>query len=133
MNVRRIGFLGTHTTNYEPTTAFFRDVLGLKVGVTAPGWSAFKLPTGPHDAVEVFGPEKPDARLFPDAAVGALVAFIVDDIVSARAEVAAAGIELLSDLIWATEISGNPSDAGSGWFFLRAPDGNIYVIEQTPD
>ena len=27
MNVRRIGFLATRTTNYQPTADFFRDVL----------------------------------------------------------------------------------------------------------
>jgi hypothetical protein len=53
-----------------------------------------------------------------NAATGAVVAFMVDDIVSARAEVAAAGIELLGEIVWAGE--------GFGWFFLRAPDGNVY-------
>ena len=89
--------------------------------------------SGRRDFVEVYGPEKQDTSLFPDSAVGAVVAFIVDDIVSARAEVAAAGIELLGDLIWAAELFDNPSYEGFGWFSLRAPDGNVYVIEQAPD
>lgn len=54
-----------------------------------------------------------------------IVAFIVDGVVAARAEIVATGIELLSEVIWAAD--------GFGWFFLRAPDGNIYCIEQVPE
>jgi len=54
-----------------------------------------------------------------------MIAFIVDDVVGAHTEIAAAGIEPLGDVIWVAE--------GFGWFFLRAPDGNIYCIEQTPE
>ena len=54
-----------------------------------------------------------------------MIAFIVDDVVSAYAEVEAAEIEVLGEIFWAAE--------GFGWFFLRAPDGNIYCIEQVPD
>ncbi len=125
MNVRRIGFLATRTTNDRAMAAFFGDVLGLQPVWSKPGWSGFKLPSGEHDFVEVYGPEKQDAALFPDGAVGAVVAFIVDDLAGAHEEVAAAGVDLLGDLVWAGE--------GFGWFFLRAPDGNIYCIEQVPD
>ena len=125
MNVRRIGFLGMRTTNYELTAAFFREVLGLQPALAKPDWSIFKLPSGPNDYVEVYGPSKRDANLFPDSVTGPVVAFMVDDVVSARAEVTAAGIELLGELVWASE--------GFGWFFLRAPDGNVYCIEQAPD
>lgn len=125
MNVRRIGFLATRTTNYQPTADFFQDVLGLEAVWTKPDWAGFRLPTGLNDFVEVYGPAKQDTNLLPDLAAGLIIAFIVDDVVTARAEVIAKNIEVLSEVYWAAE--------GFGWFFLRAPDGNIYCIEQVPD
>jgi catechol 2,3-dioxygenase-like lactoylglutathione lyase family enzyme len=125
MNVLRIGFLGTRTTNFQNTVDFFQDILGLQTAWEKADWTGFRLPTGNNDFVEVFGPAKRDPNLYPDAAVGPLIAFIVDDVAGARAEVAAAGVEVLSDVIWAAD--------GFGWFFLRAPDGNMYCIEQVPE
>ena len=125
MNVLRIGFLGTRTTNFQQTADFFQDVLGLPTAWTKPDWTGFRLPTGKNDFVEVFGPAKQDPNLYPESATGPLIAFIVDDLAGAHAEVAAAGIELLSDVIWVGD--------GFGWFFLRAPDGNVYCIEQVPE
>jgi catechol 2,3-dioxygenase-like lactoylglutathione lyase family enzyme len=117
MNVRRIGFLATRTTNYQQTADFFRDVLGLQ--------TAWKNPTGQNDFVEVYGPIKQDTNLLPDSAAGPNVAFIVDDVVGARTEIVATGIELLSEVIWVAD--------GFGGFFLRAPDGSIDCIEQVPE
>jgi len=125
MNVRRIGFLGTRTANFQPTADFFQEVIGLETAWTKPDWAGFRLPSGSNDFVEVYGPTKQDTNLFPDSAVGPIVAFIVDDVVGARAEIVAKNIEVLSEVIWAAE--------GFGWFFLRAPDGNIYCIEQVPE
>lgn len=125
MNVRRIGFLGTRTANFQPTTDFFQEVIGLETAWTKPDWAGFRLPSGSNDFVEVYGPAKQDTNLLPDSAVGPIVAFIVDDVVGARAEIVAKNIEVLSEVIWAAE--------GFGWFFLRAPDGNIYCIEQVPE
>lgn len=61
---------------------------------------------------------------------GILVAFAVDDIAGAREELAAAGVELIGDLVWAADLSANPDMDGFGWFFFRGPDGNIYVMQQ---
>ena len=131
MNVQRICFLGTRTANFEATAALFRDVLGLHNTHVEPGWSVFQLPSGQRDYVEVFGPEKQDASLFPTAVGdGILVAFAVDDIVGAREELAAAGVELIGDLVWAADLFANPDMEGFGWFFFRGPDGNIYVMQQ---
>ena len=125
MNILRIGFLGTRTKNFQQTADFFKNILGLQNAWTKPDWAGFRLPSGKNDFVEVFGPTKLDPNLYPDSATGPLVAFIVDDIVGAHAEIAEAGVELLGDIFWAAE--------GFGWFFLRAPDGNLYCIEQAPE
>jgi hypothetical protein len=68
------------------------------------------LPSVRDDFVEVYGPAKQDTSLIPDSVAGPIIAFIVDDVFSAHAEVAAAGIELLSEVIWLAD--------GFGSFFL---------------
>ena len=125
MNILRIGFLGIRTTEFQQTADFFQNVLGLPTAWTKPDWTGFQLPSGKNDFVEIFGPAKQDPNLYPDAAGALMVAFIVDDVAAAHAEVAAAGVELLGDVFWAGE--------GFGWFFLRAPDGNVYAIQQVPE
>jgi hypothetical protein len=46
---------------------------------------------------------------------GVLVALAVDDVVRARQELAAADVELIGDLVWASELTGNSADEGWGW------------------
>jgi len=131
MNVQRICFLGTRTGNFDATATLFRDVLGLPTRHTEPGWEVFQLPSGRGDLVEVFGPENANASLFPaEMAEGIVVAFAVDDILGAREELVAAGVELVGDLVWANELFDSPEMEGYGWFFFRGPDGNIYVMQQ---
>lgn len=45
---------------------------------------------------------------------GVLVAFAVEDVISAREELAIAGIELIGGLVWAADVTGDPADQGSG-------------------
>jgi catechol 2,3-dioxygenase-like lactoylglutathione lyase family enzyme len=131
MNVQRICFLGTRTGNFEATATLFRDVLGLQNTHAEPGWSVFQLPSGRSDFVEVFGPEHDNASVFPtEVRDGVVVAFAVDDIVGAREELAAAGVELVGEIVWAAELFESPGMEGFGWFFFRAPDGNIYVMQE---
>jgi len=131
MKVLRVSFVGTRTQHFDATQAMFRDVLGMEVAFSNPGWAGFTLPSGPRDLVEIFGPDMTDERVAPTAfETGVLIAFAVDDIVSARAELAAAAVELVGDIVWARDLIGGDGSDRWGWFFFRAPDGNIYVIEQ---
>jgi len=131
VNVHRICFLGTRTGNFEATAALFRDVLGLGNVHSEPGWSVFQLPSGKRDYVEVFGLENLNKSLFPaEAGDGTVVAFAVDDVIGARQELAAAGVELIGDLIWAAELFDTADLEGYGWFFFRGPDGNVYAMQQ---
>jgi catechol 2,3-dioxygenase-like lactoylglutathione lyase family enzyme len=131
MNVQRICFLGTRTENFDATVALFRDVLGLHNVHAEDGWSIFNLPSGRTDFVEVFGPEHANASVFPaEVSKGIVVAFAVDDIIGAREELAAAKVELIGGLVWASELFDDPNMEGFGWFFFRAPDGNVYVMQQ---
>ena len=36
------------------------------------------------------------------------------------------------DVLGLEVLRNDPAYAGFGWFFLRAPDGNVYAIQQTP-
>jgi catechol 2,3-dioxygenase-like lactoylglutathione lyase family enzyme len=131
MKVKRICFVGTRTGNFDATSALFRDVLGLDNVHAEADWSIFRLPSGRSDFVEVFGPGHENASVFPaEVSEGIVVAFAVDDIVGARQELEAAGVELIGEFVWANELFEDPNMEGFGWFFFRAPDGNVYVMQQ---
>ena len=130
MNVKRICFLGTRMMSFDAASALFRDVLGVRNVHTEAGWSIFQLPSGRSDFVEVFGPEHENASVFPaEVSEGIVVAFAVDDIAGAREELAAK-VELVGELVWASELFDDPSMEGFGWFFFRGPDENGYVMQQ---
>jgi catechol 2,3-dioxygenase-like lactoylglutathione lyase family enzyme len=133
MNVKRVGFVGSRTGNFEAMTAFVRDVLGLDGGFLHPTHFVAQLPSASRDYVEVFGLGEHDERLWPPLAEGVLIAFIVDDLVGAREEMVAAGVAEVGELVWASDVFDNPSLENFGWFFFRAPDGNLYAIQQAPD
>lgn len=109
----------------------FRDVLGLDVAFSNPDWAGFTLPSGPRDLVEIFGTGMTEERVAPAAFdAGVLIAFAVEDILGAREELATAKVELVGDIVWARDITGGVERDRWGWFFFRAPDGNIFVIQQ---
>ncbi len=51
----------------------------------------------------------------------------------AMAEVQAAGLELVNEPVWAAEAFRDPGLGDSAWFWVRAPDGRVYAIQQIPD
>lgn len=130
MNIRRICFVGARTENFDAMTGFVRDVLGLTSAHQEGGWAVFRLESGDRDFLEVYRPGEYDERLLPAAASGPTVAFAVDDLLAARAELVAAGTEIVADVVWAAEAFGDPQLDGYGWLFFRAPDGNVYAIQQ---
>ena len=121
MQVKRLAWLGTRTDKIDETTAFFRDVLGLPLVHAEPGFSMLQLPCADRDYVEVFGPEEPDSALYT---TGPVVGLLVDDLEEARAELEAAGVEVLDKMHWPESMN------GYGWFHFRGPDGNVYGVLQ---
>lgn len=130
MRIHRISFLGVRTKNFDAMTAFARDVLGLPLAHLEDEWAIFPLESGKRDYFEIYGPGHADERLMTAASDGPIAAFAVDDLLEARAELEAAGTEMISDVTWASDVFGNPAFEGFGWFFFRAPDGNVYVLQQ---
>jgi catechol 2,3-dioxygenase-like lactoylglutathione lyase family enzyme len=119
MRIIKLAWVGTRTDTAEPTVAFFREVLGLRLELEEPGFWMLKLPDG--SKVEVFGPDSPINRHFT---TGPVVGFLVDDIQAATAELRSAGVEI----VFESEVD----DSGNVWVHFRAPDGNIYEFTQDP-
>lgn len=132
MRVKRIGYVGLRTDDVDAMTSFFRDVIGLEAAGEGETVTFQRLPTHRRDFVEVYAQEHRDARLIPDG-VDLVIAFVVDDIREAMAEMQAAGLEIVGEPVWAAEAFGDPTLGEFAWFFVRAPDGRVFAIEQVPD
>jgi catechol 2,3-dioxygenase-like lactoylglutathione lyase family enzyme len=119
MEIIKLGWVGTRTERAEPTVAFFRDVLGLRLEPQQRGFWVFKLPDGTR--VEVFGADSPINRHF---STGPVAGFLVDDVHDAAIELRSAGVEIL--------LGPEVDESGIAWVHFRAPDGNIYELTQDP-
>ena len=121
MKVLGVNWIGVKTKDFDLTQSFFAGVMGMPVTFERPDFAVLTLPSG--DKVEVFGPSGPD--LDSQFAANTVVAdFLVDDTEAARAELAAAGAELLG------EIEGRPG--GNRWQHFRTPDGKVFPICSDP-
>ncbi len=132
MRVKRIGYVGLRTPDSEGMTHFFRDVLGLAPAGAGATVTYQHLPTHSMDLVEVYTTDHHDLRMIPDEA-DFVIGFVVDDLTAAMAEVEAAGLELVNDPVRAAEAFDQPAYGDFAWFWVRAPDGRIFAIEQAPD
>jgi catechol 2,3-dioxygenase-like lactoylglutathione lyase family enzyme len=132
VRVKRVGYVGVRTPEVDATTSFFRDVLGLEDAGDHDGMTFTRLPTNRRDFVEVYPPDMADTRMIPTG-VDFMIGLVVDDLEEALAAVRTAGLEQIGDIVWADEAFENPEYARFGWFFVRAPDGHVYAIEQLPD
>ena len=119
MQIIKLAWVGTRSESPEPTVAFFRDLLGLRLDMTLPGFWMLKLPDG--SKVEVFGPETEMNRHFT---TGPVAGFLVDDVASATEELRAAQVEIL--------LEPEVDESGNAWVHFRAPDGYIYELTQDP-
>ena len=118
MEIKGLVWVGTATERYDPTVAFFKDVLGLSVFHQHPGLTVLRTPGG--EWVEVFGPGHEHYGEFD---TGPVVEFLVDDLEGARAELEGRGVEFLHE---------NHAWGEFAWAHFRAPDGNIYGITSGP-
>lgn len=76
----------------------------------------------PSTTTSTFGTDDPESNFEAKYFTGPVAGFVVDDVVEARQELEAAGVEILDDTHWSTRRE------GYGWFHFRAPDGNIYGL-----
>jgi len=132
VRVKRIGYVGLRTHDVEGMTRFFRDVLGLEAAGEDETVTFQRLPTHRRDLVEVYAQEHRDVRMIPDDA-DFVIAFVVDDLREALAEIQAAGLEIVNEPVRAAEAFDDPAFGEFAWFWVRAPDGRIFAIQQVPD
>jgi catechol 2,3-dioxygenase-like lactoylglutathione lyase family enzyme len=132
VRVKRIGYVGLRTHDVDGMTRFFRDVLGLEAAGEDETVTFQRLPTHRRDLVEVYAQEHRDVRMIPDDA-DFVIAFVVDDLREALAEVQAAGLEIVNEPVRAAEAFDDPAFGEFAWFWVRAPDGRILAIQQVPD
>lgn len=115
VKVTRLGWMGTKTQEFDRMNEFYRDVLGLDVLSIDDSSGRFKLQDGTE--VHVYRPTDEDHAFFSE---GPVVAFEVDDFLTARSRLLAAGIEFIYP---------EPQRAsGKIWQHFRAPDGNVYEL-----
>ncbi len=115
MQVNRLYWVGTRTTNHDETVRFFRDVLGLGVRHTERDFSVLAVPDG--STVEVFGP----ASLYNQHLESPAVGFLVDDLAQAASELQQAGVEIVLPV---------QQGENRAWLHFRAPDGFVYELVQ---
>jgi catechol 2,3-dioxygenase-like lactoylglutathione lyase family enzyme len=113
VRVLSLAWVGTRTTEYAATVAFFKDVLGLGVHSTETDFTVLEVPDG--STVEIFGPASEFNRHFTHPVAG----FVVADLDEAVAELEAAGIEIVLPIQ-----DGEPRS----WMHFRAPDGFVYEL-----
>jgi len=114
MEIRGIGFVGSHTEAHEEMRAFLRDVLGLRP-MTVDGVGATLFEAGNGDVFAVAQPYE------EDDAGERTIGFLVDDLDGAIAELHAAGVET----------DGIGENARWRYTHFRMPDGKLYeVVEE---
>jgi hypothetical protein len=114
MHVQGIAWVGTRTDRWPETVEMLERGLGLRRSHDLPGIAVFALDNG--DTVEVFTTDEPDHLHFT---TGPVVGFAVDDIESARAELDAAGIDLIGPV---------QRGGGMAWQHFRGADGNVWEL-----
>jgi predicted enzyme related to lactoylglutathione lyase len=118
MKVLRLCWLGVPTDEYESTVRFLRDVMRMHVEFEHPTTTELSLPSG--DRVQVFAPGDRYFEFFREQAGGRPVAlFEVEDVNVARAELIAAGVEVVGPI---------ERDGTWAWLHFRGPDGNLYEL-----
>src|SRR3954454_11956577 len=91
MRVLSLVWVGTRTTEYTATVAFFTDVLGLRVHSSETDFAVLEVPDGA--TVEVFGPASAYNRHLTHPVAG----FLLSALEEAVAELRAAGAEIVLD------------------------------------
>ena len=118
MKIRRISWVGVGTNSFDASLSFFTDILGLSPKIVDPRGVAM-LQVGDGQLVELFGPGT-GGRVLTSPPV---VAFEVDDVFAAKAELIAKSVEIIGDIgTW----------NGFEWLYFRGPDGHVYALKKTP-
>ena len=118
MEIRGYSWAGTPTEDFDGATSFFGEVLGLPTLIHDEGRkiAIFRLPSG--QLFEIFGPGTDYHELMKTPTL----AFDVEDIGQARAELEAKGVKFVTDV--------KRGPGGDEWCYFVGPDDFLYEIWQ---
>jgi catechol 2,3-dioxygenase-like lactoylglutathione lyase family enzyme len=119
MRILGLDWVGTRTDHFPETVRFFEQTLGLPIGLDRTDFVRFDLPDS--SSVEVFGAHEKDHLYFT---TGPVIGFLVEELESARHDLARHGVELLGPA------AGDPGEVR--WQHFRGPDGYVYEIVENP-
>jgi catechol 2,3-dioxygenase-like lactoylglutathione lyase family enzyme len=124
VQVKGIRWIGVGTPGVTQMRSFAIDVLGMRVaGQDTPEF--VELAMGDGAKLELFGTAAVADGPWLFASNPVVAGFLVDDIESARDELArTAGVELLGEL--------RVMPDGYAWQHFRAPDGHVYELTADP-
>lgn len=117
MRVKGFSWVGVGTDNYAKTLHFFTEVLGLEIETEAERQAILRV--APGQQLEIFGREGRGKTLNAVPTI----AFEVDDVPAAAAELQAGGAELLGEI---------GSWNGHEWLYFKTPDGHIFEVKTSP-
>ena len=119
MKVLGFTWAGVPTQDFEESMHFFQDVMGLQLvrWENENDFGKFQLPSG--QIFEVFGPKATEHGFMSMPAI----AFDVENIQEARAELEAQGIEFVTNIE-------RSSSGKTAWTYFVGPDGFLYEIWQ---
>ena len=124
MKVKGIRWLGVGTPDVIRMRSFAVDVLGMRV-VGQDTEEFVELAMGDGAKLELFGSAEAADGPWMFERNPVVAGFLVDDIESARAELAREpGVELLGEL--------RVMPDGYAWQHFRAPDGHVYELTADP-
>jgi hypothetical protein len=117
VEVRNIRWLGVPTEAYEAMRQLLEGVMGLRLNFDEA--TTVELETIEGDRVQLFASGHPYFEFFREHAHGPVPLFEVDDVHAARAELEAAGIEILGAV---------DRDSEWEWIHVSAPDGTLFEL-----
>ena len=118
MQVTGFSWIGIGVNDFPDAVAFFRDVMGLRVAVENDRGVAM-LQVAERQVLEIFGPNTKGRELCAPP----VMAFEVDNIATARAELVSKGVELIGDI---------GSWNGFEWLYFQGPGNHIFAVKKTP-
>ena len=93
--IKGIGVVYYHVNNQEQSTKWYKDVLGLEVGPSWPGWQEFKIPGNVRFAIDAPKGELSEMETTPNA----VVSFIMDDIKATVEQLQEKGVKLYGQVM----------------------------------
>lgn len=117
MQVRNVRWIGISTESYDAMRELLGGVMGLRPSFDEA--TTVEFATSEGDEIQLMAPGDPYFDFFREHAHGPVPLFEVDDVHSARAELEAAGIEVVGAL---------GRDSRWEWIHFKAPDGNLYEL-----